>query len=136
MAGYDIIVMYEDGPENLKHLLYVNDYDAIITVGRQTDTESGDGKRIQDVPLRYSGRVPISVTAIDRAGYTAAELLNEIRWNMTAIVHVFADTTRTTVTITQSEARNTIEGGYDPLWIDKYIITFRPTQGLGGLPVP
>ena len=136
MAGYDILVIYEDGPENLKHLLYVNDYDAVILVGRQVDTESGDGKRIQDGPIRYSGRVPISAVAIDRAAFTAAELLNEIRWNLTAVVHVFADKTRTTVTVTQSESRNAIMGGYDPLWIDKYIITFRPNEGLGGLPLP
>lgn len=136
MAHVDILVMYEGGPENLKYLFYVTDYDAVITIGRHTDSESGDGRRIQDVPLRYVGRVPVNVVAIDKPGQTAAELLNEIRWNMTAIVHAFADMTQTTVTITQSEPRNAVMGGYDPLWMDRYIITFRPTEGLGGLPVP
>ncbi len=135
-ATYDIIVLYEDGPENLKHLFYVNDYDAVITIGRQIETESGDGRRIQDKSLRYPSRVPISAIAIDRAAYTATELLNEIRWNLVALIGTNAPGLRATITVAQNESRNTIEGGYDPLWIDRYMVTFRPTEGLGGLPLP
>lgn len=134
-ASYDIVVMYEGGPENLKYLLYVTDYDAVITIGRQTEIESGDGKRIQDDPLRYPSRVPLKVVAIDDPTRIprpyATELLNWIRWNLIALAEGFADKSRATITVTQSRERNMITGGYEPLWVDEYIITFRPLDDLG-----
>lgn len=133
-ASYDILVMYEGGPENLKYLFYVTDYDAVITIGRQVETESGDGKRIQDNPLRYPSRVPLKVVAIDRPAFYATELLNEIRWNLIALVEEFADKTRATITVSQSRERNMVTGGYDPLWVDEYVITFRPLRDIGGPP--
>jgi len=124
----DIIVMYEDGPENLKHLFYVNDFDVVITVGRPRIRESGDGKRIQGVPLRYNADVPVTACAIDKTGVTAAKLLNRVRYNIQSIVGALAQRPTFTLIVETSEPRNNPMGGYDPLWMDTYVFRYRPME--------
>ena len=75
----NIMVMYRGGPENLKPLFYVNDFDAVITIDRPDTQESPPDRRIQDEPLRYNASVPVYVCAINKATVTATKLLNKIR---------------------------------------------------------
>lgn len=124
----DIIVLYEGGPENLKYLFYVTDYHAVITIERPQMRESGDMKRIQDVPLRYNADVPVNVVAVDQTGVTAAKLLNKIRLSLEATIEAAAQQIGYTLIVQQSRGYSQIMGGYDPLWMDKYTITYRPMQ--------
>lgn len=127
----DIVVFYEDGPENLRRLLYVNQYHAIISVGRQTERESGDTRRIQEVPLRYSSDIPVKVISVDRTGVTAAKLLNKIRLDIYSEVESHAKGIRGSLTVQSGRSGNQITGGFDPLWQDEYIFTLRPLEGEG-----
>ena len=126
VATASLIIMYEGGPENLKHLFYVNDFDAVITIERPRTRESGDGKRIQDEPLRYDASVPVNVCAVNRTGVTAAKLLNKIRLAIEGIVEAVAQRATFTLIVETGEPRNTVMGGYDPLWFDRYVFRYRP----------
>jgi hypothetical protein len=126
-----IVVLFEDGPENLRRLFYVNQYHAVISVGRQTERESGETRRIQDVPLRYSSDIPVKVVAVDRAGVTAAKLLNKIRLDIIAEVESHAKGIRGTLTVQSGRGGSQIIGGFDPLFQDEYILSLRPLEGEG-----
>ena len=121
-----IMVMYEGGPENLKPLFYVNDFDAVITIDRPRTRESGDGKRVQDAPLRYDASVPVNVCAVNKSGVTAAKLLNKIRLSIESIVETLAQRSTFTLIVETGEPRNSPMGGYDPLWVDRYVFRYRP----------
>jgi len=127
----DIVVFFEDGPENLRRLLYVNQYHAIISVGRQTERESGETRRIQEVPLRYSSDVPVKVVSADRVGVTAAKLLNKIRLDIISEVEAHAKGVRGSLTVQSGRSGSQITGGFDPLFFDEYILSLRPLEGEG-----
>lgn len=126
-----IISLYEGGPENARHLLFVNNYHAVITVGRHQERESGDGKRILGKPIRYDADVPVYVSAINKAGSTAAVLLNKIRLALIGAVESVALDDDADFRVTSSEEQNQTIGGYTPMWIDKYILHVRPLTGTG-----
>jgi hypothetical protein len=131
-----VIVLYESGPESLRHLFNINQYDAVITIVRHDERESGPGKRIQDVPLRYNMEVPIHVIAIDKTGVTATKLLNKIRRQIIVLVEAAAQgpflwASRGTITVQRSGETNQVMAGFDPLWQDDYTISLRPYTGDG-----
>jgi len=131
VTAADIVVFYNDGPENLRRLFYVNQYHAVISVERHTERESGDTRRIQEVPLRYSSDVPVKVVAVDRTGVTAAKLLNKIRLSIIAEVESHAKGIRGTLTLQSGRGGSQIIGGFDPLFQDEYLLSLRPLQGEG-----
>ena len=55
--------LWEGGPETLKHLFFVNDYDAVITFA---EPRSRAVRRIQDVPVHFQMRYPLTITAVDK----------------------------------------------------------------------
>ena len=128
VTAADILVMYSGGPETLKYLFNVTDFDAIITIDRPTSRESGDQRRIQDAPLRYNAEVPVHVMAVDR-GFTivtATKLLNKIRLQIESIIGANAQQTGYTLIVQNERPMNRRIGGYDLLWQDDYIIFYRP----------
>jgi hypothetical protein len=132
----DVVVIYEGGPESLRHLFFVNNYDAVITVERHSEWESGETKRIQDVPLRYTGNVPVNAISRDKTGVTATKLLNKIRREIINLIEAAAQgpfpwASRATITVKQTGDAKQITGGYDPLWQDSFVIQFRPYQSEG-----
>ena len=131
VTAADIIVFFDGGPENLRRLFYVNQYHAVISVDRHTERESGDTRRIQEVPLRYSSDVPVKVVAVDRTGVTAVKLLNKIRLSIIAEVESHAKGIRGTLTMQNSRGESSIIGGFDPMWQDSYVLSLRPLEGEG-----
>lgn len=123
-ANIDII--YEGGPETLRYLFYVYGSDAVISLGRHSEQESGDGRRIQDVPIRYTATIPMSVTAVDKADVTATKLLNKIRLSLTTQIEANAADADYTYTLQRDEGASRRMGGYDPLWMDVYRVIQRP----------
>jgi len=122
----DIMVLYWGGPENLKYLFYVTDYHAVITIERPSTRESGDGRRIQGEPLRYDADVPVNVVSVDKTGCTATKLLNKIRQSMETQIETNAQQPTYTLIKARGEPTTQVMGGYDPLWMDKYILRYRP----------
>lgn len=131
VTAADIVVFFSDGPENLRRLFYVNQYHAVISVERHTERESGENKRIQEVPLRYSSDIPVKVVAVDRTGVTAAKLLNKIRLSIIAEVEAHAKGIRGMLTVQSGRSGSQITGGFDPLFQDEYVLSLRPLQGEG-----
>lgn len=121
-----IIRLYEGGPETLQHLFYTVGADAIISIERHMEQESGDGKRRQDIPIRYTATVPFTVTAVDKTGITATKLLNKIRLSLITQVETNATDADYTYMLQRDENASQRMGGYDPLWIDSYRIIQRP----------
>lgn len=126
-----ILVFYRGGPENFRWLFHVNDFDAVISVDREIERDSGPQRRILDVPIRYEGDVPISVMAVDKSGVTATKLLNKVRRSIIAAVEAAAPGVRATITVRQDRPQNQVMGGYDPMWQDSYLVQFRPLSTEG-----
>ena len=132
----NVLVIFEGGPESFMTLFYINLYDGVVTIVRHEERESGPGKRIQDVPLRYFGDIQVHTTAIDRTGITATKLLNKIRLAIIALVEAAAQgpfpwASRATITVSQDRGISQIAGGFDPLWQDEFTISIRPYQDSG-----
>lgn len=123
-----ILIIYEGGPETYRYLFLDQDYDVVIAVGRHEERESGPGKRIQDVPIRYEMRVPFHASAIDKGNVTAARLLNQVRMSIQMVIETNAQTASYTVYLERGGATNSRMGGFDPLWQDNYIAFFRPME--------
>ena len=124
----NIMVMYRGGPENLKPLFYVNDFDAVITIDRPRTQESPPDKRIQDEPLRYNASVPVYVSAVDKSTVTATDLLNKLRQEIEAAVENFSTHQDFTLTVNTGRGSNQPMAGYDPLWMDEYVFSYRPME--------
>ena len=121
-----IQVIYQGGPETYRYLFDDAGLDAVIVVGRHTEEESGAGKRIQDIPLRYSATVPVYVSAVDKTDITATLLLNKIRLSIQAQVEANAQTVDYTWILQRDDSQNQRMGSYDPLWQDRYTVIQRP----------
>ena len=121
-------IIYQGGPETYREMFIVANIDAVIALGRHSEVESGDGKRRQDVPLRYTASIPMFVSAIDKTGITATKLLNKMRLSIQAEIEANAADAEYTWTLQRDEPQSQRMGGYDPLWQDKYTVTQRPLQ--------
>ena len=126
-----ILVVFKDGPENFRRLFYINDYDCVISVDRVIEQEQGDDRRIQGVPLRYYGDIPIYTAAIDKTGLTATKLLNKVRLSIISVVEGSAQGIRANISVKQDRGIQQPMGGYDPCWQEALICKFRPlaTEG-------
>jgi len=58
-----IMSVWQSGPERLKYLFFVANYDLIITFG---EFSSKSVRPIQNAPLRYIMSMPVTVTAVDK----------------------------------------------------------------------
>ena len=121
-----IQIIYEGGPETYRYLFNVAGIDAVISLRRHEEMESGDMRRIQDVPIRYDAVIPMHVSAVDKTDITATKLLNKVRLSITAQIEANAADADYTYTLQRDEQVNRRMGGYDPLWQDRYRVTQRP----------
>ena len=102
-----------------------------MTVGRHSERESGDGKRIQGIPLRYDGEVPVNVVAVNKLTSTAPILLNKIRLAILQAVENAALYAKADFSVISDEGNNQqATGGHDPLHADRYRIRIRPLSSL------
>ena len=121
-----IQIIYQGGPETYREMFIVAGIDAVIALGRHSEMESGDGKRIQDIPIRYTASIPMYVSAMDKTGITATKLLNKMRLSIQTEIETNAADAAYTWTLQRDESQSQRMGGYDPLWQDKYMVNQRP----------
>lgn len=121
-----IYIIYEGGPETFRYLFYTVGADAVISLERHTEQESGDGKRLHDNPIRYVANIGFSVNAVDKTGITATKLLNKIRTSIIGRIEANAQSADYTWILRRDEPQNMRIGGLDPLWQDHYTAIQRP----------
>lgn len=121
-----IIVIYRGGPETYRHLFYTVNADVVLAIERHRETESGDGKRIQDIPIRYDAMIEFWASAVDKTGLTATKVLNKICLSVQTQIEATAQTADYTWRVNRDEGSNQRIGGLDPLWQDHYVIEQRP----------
>jgi len=56
-------ILWESGPETLKYLFDTAAFDAVITIG---EPSSSSVRPIQDVPVHYRMKYPITVTSVNK----------------------------------------------------------------------
>jgi hypothetical protein len=127
----NILVVWKDGPENFRRLFLVNLVDCVITIDRIQEQEQAPNRRIQGIPLRYFGDIPIYTTAIDKTGITATKLLNKVRLSIISVVEGSAQGIRANITVRQDRGSQSVIGGFDPLWSESLVCQFRPLQNEG-----
>lgn len=121
-----IQIIYEGGPETLRRLFYTVGADAVISLERHSEQESGEQRRLHDVPIRYTATIGFSVNAVDKTGITATKLLNKIRLSIITNIEADAQSMDYTWVLRRDEPQNMRIGGFDPLWQDHYIAMQRP----------
>lgn len=62
-ADASVGMVWEDGPETLKHLFFTVGYDVVITIG---NPKSHSERPVQDRPVHYQMRYPVTVTTVDK----------------------------------------------------------------------
>lgn len=127
----DILVFYTGGPETLRYIFTVEDYDAVIAVDPPILRYTDPPKDIQGKPLRSETVVPFHVIAIDKTGSTATLLLTMIRRNIQGVVQLnaytlwWAGTSAYNLRLIRKNPMPRRMGGFDPLWRDDYEIHHR-----------
>ena len=120
-----IVVIYEGGPENLKYLFTVTDYDAVITLRRWDERRAPQPYMVQNWPVRYEKTVPVSVSAIDKTGLTATKLLPKIRDSIRVIIQGVGLSTNSAWFMQENTGDYRYVGGIENLWVDDYRFFYR-----------
>ena len=88
LVNASVASIWEGGPEALKYLFYVVDYDVVITFG---EPRSKSVREIQDVPVHFLMSYPITVTTVDKPLVgervcTAVEMQYKVTWALRAAI--------------------------------------------------
>ncbi len=121
----NILVMYEGGPENLKYLFHVTDFDAVITVKRWDERRVPYPLLQQNWPQRYMKYVPADISAIDKTGVTATKLLTKIRDSIVTVIQGVGLGTTSAWFIQENRGIPTYVGGIENVWVDTYRFFYR-----------
>lgn len=121
VTAADIIVLYEGGPETLRWLFFVNDFDVVVTL-REPDVEMR--RWIQDVPEHHFEGVQVTVTTIDKLGVTGVKLQGKMRTQIRATFEAAAHGPTYILRIPRERPTTRRKGGIDKVWENNYIITY------------
>jgi len=86
-----VVILWESGPETLKYLFATND--VVITIG---EPRSRSIRPIQDVPVHYLMRYPVTVTTVNKPltgvalTHTAARMQYKVTYALRAAIAVHA----------------------------------------------
>lgn len=117
----NIIILYEGGPETLRWLFFVNNYDVVVTL-KEPDVEM---KRwIQDVPEHHFEGVQVTVTTIDKLGVTAVKLQGKMRTQIRTTFEAAAHGTNYILRIPRERPTSKRKGGIDKVWENNYTIMY------------
>lgn len=108
-----ILYLYEGGPETLKYLLMVLDFDVVVTFA---DPEVRSQRDIQDVPLHYPAVIPVTVTSIDKSGVTASKMQQKMRDGIRTAIEAQAQMPNYTLKILRESSSVRRKGGIDRVW--------------------
>ena len=118
----DIITLYEGGPETLKYLFFLLDYDVVVTIDDPNVVSQRD---IQDVPEHYAELHPVTVTSVDKTGVTATRMEAKMRTQMRAVIEAAAHGLNYTLKIIRESSSNRRKGGIDRVWETTYWVQYR-----------
>ena len=125
VTAAQIIVLYEGGPENLKYLFNVTDYDAVITIKRWNERRAPHPYMLQNWPQRYEKYVPASVSAVDKSTVTATKLLTKIRDSIRVIIQGVGLGTEYAWFMQENTGDYRYVGGIENVWVDDYNFFYR-----------
>ncbi len=116
-------IMWESGPETLKYLFDTVAYDAVITIG---EPQTRSIRAIQDVPVHYLMRYPITVTSVNKPltgvvlTSTAARIQYKITYALRLAIAVHAQS---------------VAGAGPPAWVMRIVTDVAKHRRIGGLDV-
>lgn len=135
-----VLLIWEGGPETLKYLFYGTPaggpYDVVITFGDPQTSRSV--RPIQDVPVHYLMRYPVTVTTVDKpmTGIlvcTAVEMQYKVTYALRAAIATHAQsnvgaTPAYTLRIMSDIATHKRVGGLD-IWESKHVAEYETDYG-------
>ena len=118
-----ILTMYQGGPETLRYLFFIEDFDVVVTVG---DPAVQSQRDLQNVPEHYSEIHPVTVTTVDKTGVTATKMQRKMRVQVRAVIEAAAQGTNYIVKIMRESSSNRRKGGVlEKVWEATYHIQYK-----------
>lgn len=117
----DIVVMYEGGPETLKYLFEVTDYDVVITVD---DPTTRNIRFIQNVPEHHPDIHKVTATCIDKTGVTATLMMHKIQTEVRFAIEAAAQGATYILEIVNETFSNRRKGGIDRVWERNFFVRY------------
>jgi len=117
----DIVVLYEGGPETLKWLFFILDYDVVVTL-KEPDVDMR--RWIQDVAEHHVEGVQVTVTSIDKTGVTGVKMQGKMRTQIRATIEAAAHGVNYILRIPNERPTTKRKAGIDKVWEDNYLIQY------------
>ena len=117
----DIVFMYEGGPETLKYLFHVTDYDVVVTI---EDPDTRAIRPIQNVPEHHPDIHKVTVTCIDKTGVTATLMIAKMTTQMRVTIEAAAQGPDYILEIERETFSNRRKGGLDRVWERNFFIRY------------
>ena len=116
-----IVYLYSGGPETLKYLFHILDYDVVVTF---EDPTVASRRWIQDVPEHHVEAVEVVVTSIDKAGVTGAKMQRKMRAAIRTVIEAAAHGLNFILRMPDERPQGRRKGGIDRVWETRYIIEY------------
>ena len=125
-----VLIIWESGPETLKYFFVTGAFDAVITIG---EPRSRGVRPIQNVPIHYMMRYPVTVTSVNKPltgavlTSTAARIQYKITYALRQAIAVHAQsgggaTPAFTMTLVEDVASHKRIGGLDVWQATHYVV--------------
>ena len=120
-AAADVVFLYEGGPETLKYLFHVTDYDVVVTF---EDPNTRAYRPIQNVPEHHPDVHRVTVTCIDKPGVTATLMEAKMIYEMRLVIETAAQGADYILEIERETFSNRRKGGIDRVWERNFFIRY------------
>ena len=117
----NILVIYEGGPETLKYLFAVPNYDVVVTI---EDPNTRNIRFIQNVPEHHPDVHRVTVTCIDKTGVTATIMEYKMQVQVRATIEAAAQGATYILEIVNETFSNRRKGGIDRVWERNFFIRY------------
>lgn len=129
VAFASVLHLYERGPEDIKDLFFVDDYDVVFFYG---EPRVKSAREIQDVPVHYLMRYPVTVVTVDKRDpvlgvlvCTASIMQSKARTALHTVVEANAQSAVPAFTLTamEEQGKNAWSGGIN-VWQTPYTLEY------------
>ena len=117
----NILVIYEGGPETLKYLFAVPNYDVVVTI---EDPNTRNIRFIQNVPEHHPDVHRVTVTCIDKTGVTGTIMEYKMQVQVRATIEAAAQGATYILEIVNETFSNRRKGGLDRVWERNFFIRY------------
>ncbi len=117
----NILVIYEGGPETLKYLFAVPNYDVVVTI---EDPNTRNIRFIQNVPEHHPDVHRVTVTCIDKTGVTATIMEYKMQVQVRATIEAAAQGATYILEIVNETFSNRRKGGLDRVWERNFFVRY------------